>query len=64
MTELPDTDQMPFGKYKGHAMQDVPANYFHYLWTSGKKHDKLCPVACYIRKSLHALQMEYSDGIW
>lgn len=62
--KLEDTDEMPFGKYKGELMQDVPATYFHWLWTNGKEHDKMCPVADYIRRNLMALQKEYSDGIW
>ena len=64
MQTLEDTDPMPFGKYKGTAMQDVPASYFHYLWTTGMKEDKHSAVAAYIRKSLSALQQEYKDGIW
>jgi hypothetical protein len=64
MTELKDTDKMPFGKYKGEEMQDVPAIYLHWLWTNGKEHDKQCPVADYIRRNLTALQQEYTDGIW
>ena len=61
---LQDTDKMPFGKYKGEPMQDVPASYLHWLWSTGKEHDKLCPVADYIRRNMTALQQEYTDGIW
>lgn len=64
MKELEDTDPMPFGKHRNEPMQDVPANYLHYLWTNGKKEDKRCPVADYIRRNLSALQQEYKDGIW
>jgi len=64
MKELKDTDKMPFGKYEGERMQDVPASYFHWLWTNGKKEDKFCPVGDYIRRNLSALQQEYPDGIW
>lgn len=70
MTPLQDTDKMPFGQYgpqprgNGSLMQDVPAKYLHYLWTNGKKNDKQCPVADYIRRNLAALQMEHKDGIW
>ena len=69
MKPLEDTDWMPFGKY-GHKsndvrmMQDVPASYFHWLWTNGKSQDLNCPVADYIRRNLSALQQEYPDGIW
>lgn len=68
MTVLQDTDPMPFGKYgpKGEAlvMQDVPASYLHYLWTSGLKNDLKSPVADYIRRNLSALKQEHPDGIW
>ena len=61
---LNDTDKMSFGKYKGRLMQDVPASYLHWLWINGKKHDKLCPVADYIRRNIAALKKEYSNGVW
>jgi hypothetical protein len=64
LVQLGDTDPMPFGKYKGQPMQDVPASYLHWLWTAGKRLDKICPVADYIRRNLSALKTEYEDGIW
>jgi len=64
MTQLNDTDKMPFGKYKGEPMQDVPASYLHWLWSNGKEHDKLCQVADYIRRNKTALEQEYTNGIW
>lgn len=65
MRILKDTDKMPWGKYAGMAMQDVPASYFHYMWTQkGLKDDKVDPVADYIRRNLNALKQEYRDGIW
>ena len=64
MTQLTDTDKMPFGKHKGELMQDVPASYLHWLWSNGKKEDRLCPVADYIRRNLYVLELEYQDGIW
>jgi uncharacterized protein (DUF3820 family) len=64
MNVLEDLDKMPFGKYKGVVLQDIPAGYLHWLWTNGKDKDKFCPVANYIRKNLNALKSEYSDGIW
>ncbi len=62
--ELTDEDRMPFGKYKGQRMSDVPASYLHWLWTNGKEADQVCPVADYIRRNLDALKMEHKDGIW
>lgn len=60
---MKDTDPMPFGKYKGKLMQDVPASYLHYLWTNGMKNDD-SPVANYIRENIDALKEEHPDGIW
>jgi hypothetical protein len=61
---LEDLSPMPFGVHKNMPMQDVPAGYLHYLWTSGLKHQQFSPVAIYIRKNLAALKKEYPDGIW
>lgn len=68
MRRLHDTDPMPFGRHKGTPMQDVPASYFHWLWTNEKDpmrlKTKVDPVAAYIRDSLDVLKKEYEDGIW
>lgn len=64
MNVIEDTDTMPFGKYKGQPMQDVPASYLHWLWQNGKKEDKSCPIADYIRRNIGALKQEFKDGIW
>lgn len=61
---LSDTDPMPFGKYEGTPMQDVPASYLHYLWTNGLKDNGQSNVADYIRRNLNALKMEHKDGVW
>ncbi len=61
--ELTDADKMPFGKYRGDKMEDVPASYFHYLWMNGLKKEK-SPVAEYVRENLSALRKEHTDGIW
>jgi uncharacterized protein (DUF3820 family) len=56
---------MPFGKWKGECMQDVPASYLRYLWTNGLNSEtKTNPVADYIERNLDALKKEYPDGIW
>jgi len=55
---------MPWGKHKNVQMQDVPASYLCWLWGQGKKTDRVCPVADYIRRNLTVLQKEYEDGIW
>lgn len=64
MNKLSDDSLMPWGKYEGERMEDVPADYLHYLWVNGKKDNRVCPVADYIRRNLQGLQHEYPDGIW
>jgi hypothetical protein len=64
MNKLEDWDLMPFGKHKNRPMQDVPSSYLHWLWMQGKKDDKDCPVADYIRRNLSALKQELPDAIW
>ena len=63
-TELTDESLMPFGAHRGKKMLNVPASYFHYLWTHGMETDFASPVANYIRKSLSALKKDHPDGIW
>lgn len=59
-----DLDPMPFGKYKGTPMQDVPASYLHWLWENGMKHKKDDRIHKYIVNSLTALKDENPDLIW
>lgn len=61
---LDDCDPIPFGKFRGTPMSEIPASYFHFLWTNGMKDDKRSDVATYIRRNLDALKKEYPDGIW
>lgn len=62
MKPLDDLSLMPFGKYKGTLMQDVPASYLHWLWTNGL--DKNSDVADYIKRNKEALKKEHPDGLW
>lgn len=64
--KLEDDSPMPFGKYKGQPMQNVPASYLHWLWhDANKKHEVgTDPVADYIKDSLSALKEEAPDLIW
>ncbi len=75
--KLDDLSPMPFGKFKGTPMQDVPVWYLHWLWTTSNfKNIKEEPVptaqhqlnsyaiAMYIRDSLSALKQEDEDRIW
>lgn len=59
--KLEDDDKMPFGKYKGQLMQDVPVNYLHWFWHNG---DKQSEVGEYIKSNLSALKTENKDLIW
>lgn len=62
--DLHDLSPMPFGTYKGTPLEEVPASYFHYLWTNGMENNHQSPVAKYIRDNLAVLKEEYPDGIW
>lgn len=62
---LVDMSPMPFGKYKGRPMEDVPASYLHWLWSNWSKEERdQKPVAGYIRENLAVLMKEHPDGIW
>jgi hypothetical protein len=62
--QLKDDSPMPFGKHKGHRMEDVPAQYLNWLWCNGKKTDRSCLVADYIRRNINVLKHEFPDGDW
>ena len=68
MKQLTDNDEMPFGRYKGSYLRDVPASYFHWLWTNERdpmsRKAKVDPVADYIQRNITVLQQEHPDGIW
>ena len=62
---LKDTDPMPFGKYKGEPMQDVPVEYLHWFWHNGTvTHEPAKLVKEYIKEQLNALKLENKDLIW
>lgn len=61
---LTDQDKMPFGKYRGQPMEEVPARYLHFLWTKLEFSRQHSPVAEYIRSNLNVLKEEFEDGIW
>lgn len=56
---MKDTDLMPFGKYKGKAMIDVPASYLLWLDREGCKHKK---VAAYIADNMEILLKEDQES--
>lgn len=58
---MKDTDLMPFGKHKGKAMVNVPAQYLLWLWENIYKEfcNDLSPEVCkYIHSNLQALKIE------
>ena len=61
---LTDESKMPFGKFKGAPMVNVPADYLHWLWHNGKSADMQCPVADYIRRNKSGLELDNKDLIW
>ncbi len=63
---LTDNSAMPFGKYykAGKTMSEVPAAYFHYLWSNGMREKPSDPVGEYIRRNLTVLKTQFDDGIW
>lgn len=63
MTILTDESLMPFGKYKGAIMSEVPCSYLHWLWHNGMKGED-SPVANYIRENISVLKTENKDLIW
>lgn len=62
---LTDTDKMPFGKYEGTLMQDIPCHYLHwYFGNVNSDAPKQKAVREYILNSLNALKLEDKDLIW
>lgn len=58
--KLTDSDLMPFGKYKGSKMEDVPASYLLWLWNDDVSHPG---VRAYIEDAMSALEKECPDTI-
>ena len=54
-TELNDRSQMPFGKYQGKTMANVPAQYLLWLYNNGCNH---LEVKKYILNNLEILKKE------
>ena len=63
---LEGSDKMPFGQYKDVKMDDVPANYLHWFYTTcnvvkGTPGER---VLYYIIENLNGLKEENEDLIW
>lgn len=57
MEELIDSSLMPYGKYKGQKMIDVPAHYLIWLYDNGCSPQ----VKKYVKDSYDALMQELQD---
>lgn len=55
---LKDTDLMPFGKYQGEEMQDVPASYLIWLYESTKCNER---IKAYIEENRDVLDFEVKE---
>ena len=62
--DLTDTSIIDFGKYEGKMLQDVPADYLHWLWHSHLQHKVTDKLHKYIRKNISTLEEENDDLIW
>lgn len=60
---LEDDSLMPFGKFQGTPMKDVPASYLFWCWCNASGECSHM-VKDYIKRNLAALKHEYPDGIW
>lgn len=58
-----DDDLMNFGRHINERLSDVPASYFHWIWTEGIRKDDV-RLHNYIFNNLTSLKEEYPDGIW
>ena len=64
MSILTHEDPMPFGKWRGTPMKDVPAKYLFWLWINGLSVRTDSDVGDYIRDNIKELEASHPDGIW
>lgn len=58
MSILNDHSIMPFGKYKGVKMCNVPASYLHYIYYNFEKNYNNRPVFDYITNNIDVIETE------
>lgn len=63
MEKLEDMSPMPFGKYRGTPLQEVPGSYLLWLWDNGVWNEPRKPIHHYIKESMNALLTENRDYI-
>jgi len=59
-----DLTPMPFGVHKRNLMQDVPAQYLHWLYYNGLFGEKGLAIKEYIEGAWSALKQETPDLLW
>lgn len=58
MPEYTDNSPMPFGKYKGDNLGNVPASYLLYLYSQGINEILYPELKKYIEENMQALKQE------
>ena len=54
-----DLDKFPFGKHKGEFLQDIPAEYFQWIWNEFDHSDpRNKRILGYIKNNKSALEQE------
>ena len=62
---LTDTSPMPFGKYSGQAMANIPADYLLWLYKKNQQtrtYGKMKAVMDYIEANKEVLEQEVKQG--
>ena len=57
-----DDDLMPFGRYKGEYLSDVPASYLHWLWHNTDIQENNLAFANYIWNCQDSIRKELGDS--
>jgi len=61
MVNLTPESPMPWGKYKGTPLGEVPAPYWRYLWNDGVRTEDN-PLGRYLRKHAAEIREQDIDG--
>lgn len=63
--KMTDKSEMPFGKYKGVALADVPDSYFIWLWEQDSFQEKKGELYDYIKENIDAMKnnVKYDKSI-
>jgi uncharacterized protein (DUF3820 family) len=51
---------MPFGKFRGQHMSEIPANYLRWLYEDGIV--KAGPLLIYLEKNIAGIRKQIADG--